>query len=369
MENNLKSKFLLYNYLNHHNLKLNCSIDKSIYIKQKLLDKNRNILERVGNEYLNLDDIEKIKQQHNRLTNSNIVQNSSYPNINSVNNIINNNNKSLKRKHIRNDKNKNKNNNSYMNTLNHFSLNTTNSSNNINNYSISTSLDNSNKKSKKELFLKNLSDFKFKNIQNYFYKRNIDSKDKYTYFSSKQLLKAKSIKKLNMIKLNLKKFNNNINKTITSSKNIEKSIEDYIKLSSSIERNQTKPNIYHDFNQIKKTISNLKFNKRIKTHFYNKKSGRNELIEINNGNIMRYCDNISNMKDNNVNKWGNQILTNYSKYEKKVDTKTRENEIKENKDYNRLFIRKQLTQNFFKINKKVVLLVNDKNKFFNKSEY
>ena len=369
MDNYLKSKFLLFSYLNPHNSKLNCSITNSIYIKQKILDKNINILDRVGYEYLNVDDIEKIKQ-HNELMNSNVIQNSSYPNINTINNSLNNdNNKSLKRKHVRNGKNKNNNYNSFLNTLNYFTLNSINSENNINTCSISTSINNLNRKSKKNLFLKNHSDIKIQNIRNYFYKKNKDLKEIFANFSSKQVMQDKSRNKLNNIKLNLKQFNKNINKTITSSKNIENSIEDYIKLPSSIERNRSKPNLYQDFNQIKKTISNLKFNKRIKTKLYNKKSGRNEIIEINNGNIMRYCDNISNMRDHNVNKWGNQILTNYTKYEKKIDIKTRENEMKGNKDYNRLFIRKQFTQNLFKINKKGILLVNEKNKLFNKSEY
>ena len=370
MDNYLKSKFLLFNYLNNFNSKSKCSIIKSINIKQKILDKNINILDRIGNEYLNLDDIEKIKQ-YNELTNSNVIQNSSCPNINSINNLMDKNYyRSLNRRHIRNEKNKNKNYDNYINTSNYFTLNTTSSVNNINLCSFSNSLNDSKTKSKKKFFLKNHSDNKIKNIRNYFHKRDIDLEDNIkSFFSIKQLLKVKSVNKLNITKLNFKTLNKNINTTIRSSKKIENNIENYIKTSSSIEKKQNKPTLYHDFNQIKKTIRNVKFNKRIKTHFYNKKTGRNELIEINNGNIMRYCDNINCIRDNNVSKWGNQILTNYTKYEKKIDNEKKENETKGNKYYNRLFVRKQFTQNLFKLNKKVVLLVNEKNKFFNKSEY
>ena len=368
MNDSLDKNFILFN-------RIKTSIDSPIidYInsKERFVNKNYRLLKNVGYEKLNWDEIFKVKKtkeyiRTHYITNSKLPRTSSCPNIknekknkfiksykmnsdNSLNNIKN------RTKKVYNNIN---------NTLNNTTIKSNNSINYLSPSTISSTPNESNKQrsffiTSENLYQKN----KMKYIKQFLLKKNIINTKLMSYISSKKLIKANSEKKLKVKKLDLTKLNQSINKTLSYSKILENSIDDYVK-TSEIKKNKNKPLLFQDFDKIKQLFKKNEiknFANSMKTLLFNKNSKRTELIEINKANLIKYSDYINHMKDSKIGNWGNKFLKRYQFYEKKLNLKL-DDEEKQINNNKREVLRNKLMLNSFRLNKNIENLIRKKKK-------
>lgn len=348
MENISGKSCYIFNHFNSPN----SSIIKSINLKEKFIDSNMNILNRVGYENINFEEYLKTK-------NENIRRNSSYPNIIKENkNPINLKNKCSIGNFIRNFKYNNKKFSKYILSLNNSSLKSNSTYNCLSPSTISSTLNNSSPKNNCFLTLENFKNNKIKNIKNSFLQKDLNYKSKYlSYISSRKLMKGKSEKKIKISKNNLTQLKKKISESLSSSNLIENDLEKYLKSSES-KRRKNKSNLYHDFNEIKNILLSKNEKNKIKTCLFNQRTGRSELMEINNANLIKFCDNINHMKEKEINKWGKKIIKKYRIFERNV---LKGNDIIEKGD-NAESLRKKLNINTFKLKNKFELIMKIKKK-------
>ena len=345
MKNRAEKSHYIFNLFNSPN----SSIIASINLKEKFMDSNVHILNRVGYEDLNFEEYLKMK-------NENITRNSSYPNIRKENKSpINLKYKFSTRSLIRNFNLKNKKFSKYILNLNNTSLKSYSTGNCLSPSTISSTINNSTPKNNCFLTAENFKNNRIKNIKNCFLQRNSKYKSKnLSYITSRRSMKAKSDVKIS--KKNLIELEKKINETVSSSKLIENDLEKYLKKPENKKR-KNKQHLYHDFNEIKNFLLSKKEKKRIKTCLFNQKTGRTELMEINNANLIKYCDNVNHMKEKEVNKWGNKIIKKYRIFERNVLV-----DDKKEKEDNGESLRKLLNINTFKLKNKLELIMKVKKK-------
>ena len=367
-KNSLDKNFIIFNQIK---TSIDSPIINFINSKEQFINKNYRILKNEGYEKLNWDTIFKIKKtkeyiKTHYINNSKLSRTPSCPNIKkekknkliksyklSSDNILN---------HINHSKKK------LYNNTNNTLFNTTIKSNNSINYlspsTISSTPNESNKKisffiTSDNTYQKN----KMKNIKKFLLKKNIINSKFESFISPKKLLKANSENKLKVEKFDLTKLNKSINKTLSFSKILENSIDDYIK-TTEIKKNNNKPILFQDFDKMKQLFNKnemKKYANSLKTLLFNKKSKRTELIEINNANLIKYSDYVNHMKDINIGNWGNKFLKRYQLYQKEANIELNNEENQEN-NKKREILRNQLISNSFRLNKKIDNLIKEKKK-------
>ena len=367
-KNSSDKNFILFERFKTSN---NSSIIDFINSKEDIINKNFKILINVGNEKLNWDKVFKTKKTKEYIQThykniSQLPRTPSCPNIKyekknkltksyklSSDNLLN---------HVHH--NKKEMYNYSNNTLNNTTLKSNNSINCLSPSTIASSPNESNKKisffiTSENSYQKN----KMKNIKQFLLKKNIINSKLVSYISSKKLSKSNSENKLKVKKLDLSKINKSINKTLSFSKILENSIDDYIK-TTEIKKTNNKPILFQDIDKINQLFNKNEIKKHtnsLKTLLFNKKTKRAELIEINNANLIKYSDYINHMKDSKIGNWGKKFIKKYQFYEKKANIKLNYEENQEN-NIKRESLRNQLMLNSFRLNKKIENIIREKKK-------
>ena len=362
-KNIFKNKIILFN-------RLNCIDNSFLGITEKIIfnknhiDSNIQTLSRIGYENLNWNEILKIKKNKelkNENAISNIKRTLSFPNLRKKKKIQFQTHFKSSSSNLKKKDNSVKHKKIYINTLNHTFLKSNSNFSSVNYLSpttISSTLNNSINKGSFFITSETPRFNKMRDIKNFFLRKVSNENNK--FLSSKKLLRNKSENKIKISKINLDKLKEKINNSLNSSNIFESNLEEYVR-KLSLEKTE-KHNLYHDFKQIKKILLKDTNKERIKTHFFNKRTGRTELIEMNNANLIRFCDNVNNIKDSRIAKWGNKLFKRYKAFEKKLDIKIKEDEKENIEDKKKKIFRKQMSLNSFRINKKIELLIREKNK-------